>query len=51
MNNVLIPMCMCSIPTEDKNSTSEGGGEDLEVTVPGPPMLVGPGLLQILPQS
>ncbi|PNY05297.1 hypothetical protein L195_g001742 [Trifolium pratense] len=31
-----------SIHTEGKNSTSEGGGEDREVTVSGPPKLVGP---------
>jgi hypothetical protein len=41
MDNVLISMCMCSIPTKDKNSTSKGGGEDREVTVSGPPMLMG----------
>ncbi|KAK2375595.1 hypothetical protein QL285_076479 [Trifolium repens] len=33
MNNVLIPRYMGSIPTEGKNSTSEGGGEDREVAV------------------
>jgi hypothetical protein len=37
MNNVFISRGMCSIPTESKNSTIEGGGEDREVTVPGPP--------------
>ncbi|GAU23571.1 hypothetical protein TSUD_385570 [Trifolium subterraneum] len=36
-----------SIPTKGKNSTREGGGEDREVAVPGPHMLVGPGLLQV----
>jgi hypothetical protein len=35
MNNVFISRGMCSIPTESKNSTIEGGGEDREVTVPG----------------
>ncbi|GAU49696.1 hypothetical protein TSUD_181940 [Trifolium subterraneum] len=30
-----------SIPTEGKNSTREGGGEDREVEVSGPPKLVG----------
>jgi hypothetical protein len=34
-----------SIPTEDKNYTKEGGGEDHEVAVAGPPKLVGPELL------
>jgi hypothetical protein len=47
MNNVLIPRCMCSIFTEGKNSTSEGGGGDREMTVSGPPMLVRSGLLQM----
>jgi hypothetical protein len=37
---------MCSIPTGDKNFTNVGDGEDREVAVPGPPKVVGPGLLQ-----
>ncbi|MCI89510.1 hypothetical protein A2U01_0110799, partial [Trifolium medium] len=28
-----------SIPTEGENSTREGGGEDREVAVPGPPKM------------
>ncbi|GAU49725.1 hypothetical protein TSUD_407960 [Trifolium subterraneum] len=43
----LNPRVRGSIPTEGKNSTREGGGEDREVAVPGQPKLVGPGLLQI----
>ncbi|GAU32940.1 hypothetical protein TSUD_153570 [Trifolium subterraneum] len=46
LNMYLNPRVRGSIPTEGKNSTREGGGEDCEVAVPGPPMLVGPGLLQ-----
>jgi hypothetical protein len=34
-----------SIPTEGKNSTREGGGEDREVVVSGPPKMVRSGLL------
>jgi hypothetical protein len=33
MNYVLIPRYMGSIPTEVKNFSSEGGGEDREVAV------------------
>ncbi|PNX55175.1 hypothetical protein L195_g048802, partial [Trifolium pratense] len=40
-----------SIPTEGKNSTREGGGEDREVAVPGSPKLVGPVLLHESPKS
>jgi hypothetical protein len=48
MNNVFIPMYIGSILTEGKNSTSEGGGEDREVAVPGPPnKLTGPRLLRL----
>jgi hypothetical protein len=36
---------MVFIPMEGKNSTKEGGGEDREVAVAGPPKLVGPELL------
>jgi hypothetical protein len=35
--DVLIPRVHGSIPTKGKNSTSEGGGEDREVIVPGAP--------------
>jgi hypothetical protein len=42
----LNPRVHGSIPTEGKNSTREGDGEDREVAVPGPPKVVGPGLLQ-----
>jgi hypothetical protein len=31
--------------TDGKSSTNEGGGEDHEVTVSGPPKVVGPRLL------
>jgi hypothetical protein len=34
-----------SIPTKDKNSTSEGGREVREMAVPGPPKFVGSELL------
>jgi hypothetical protein len=37
-----------SISSEDKNSTSEGGGKDREVEVPRSPKMVGPWLLHSL---
>jgi hypothetical protein len=46
MNNVLIPGYMSSILTVGKNCTSDGGGEDRWVAVPGLPKLAGIGLLQ-----
>ncbi|GAU50807.1 hypothetical protein TSUD_288330 [Trifolium subterraneum] len=45
LNTYLNPRVRGSIPTEGKNSTRDGGGEDREVAVPGPPKLVGSGLL------
>ncbi|MCI62499.1 hypothetical protein A2U01_0083756, partial [Trifolium medium] len=39
LNMYLNHMVHGSIPTEGKNSTSEGGGEDREVAVPGPPKI------------
>jgi hypothetical protein len=45
LNIYLNPKVHGSIPTEGKHSTSEKGGEDREVTVSGPPNVVGPGLL------
>jgi hypothetical protein len=40
-------MVHASIPTEGKTPPVKGGGEDCEVAVPGPPKVVGPGLLQV----
>jgi hypothetical protein len=39
----LNPRVYGSISIEGKNSTCEGGGEDREVAVPGPPNVVGHG--------
>jgi hypothetical protein len=47
LNIYLNPMIHGSIPTEGKNSTSERSAEDREVTVLGPPKVVGTGLLQL----
>jgi hypothetical protein len=41
LNMYLNPRVHGSIPTEGKNYTREGGGEDREVTVSGPPKVVG----------
>jgi hypothetical protein len=38
LNMYLNPRVHGSIPTEGKNSTSEGGGEDRKVIVPGAPV-------------
>ncbi|MCI24000.1 hypothetical protein A2U01_0045183, partial [Trifolium medium] len=39
LNTYLNSMVCGSIPTEGKNSTSEGSREDHEVAVPGPPKI------------
>ncbi|MCI72771.1 hypothetical protein A2U01_0094035, partial [Trifolium medium] len=39
LNTYLNSRVRGSIPTEDKNSTSERGREDREVAVPGPPKM------------
>ncbi|MCI46151.1 hypothetical protein A2U01_0067391, partial [Trifolium medium] len=39
LNMYFIPRVRGLIPTEGKNSTKEGGGEDREVAMPGPPMM------------
>jgi hypothetical protein len=43
----LNPMEYGLIPSEGKNSTRDGGGEDREVAVSGSPNVVWPGLLQV----